>query len=482
MLLWFLSLFLGKADVPTTSYGYLELTHDEQTNDIFRERENVYEVIANNKSIDSDEPQYQSMKTESEIVNAFCRNLEINISSEVDTQVLNQAEENVENKVEYDNTIAKDYEEHACDVSSPQVDFAEKIKSVETNKSSEVESNQLEAEEKLEALVEHEDALVNGVAHPSNVESFVDNFTDETRNSGTNASSEVDQLISNQSKVEMNLESRVEYEDTLVNVVTHTNEVGSPQEDYTEENRSFETNTSFEVDHLVSNQLKAEHNLDSQIEYEDTIVDLVAQTSDIGSLPSDFAEETRNLKTNHLSEVDQLVLNQLKTEKNAESQEEYEDTIVNLVAHTSNVESSQNDSAKKDDDLKTNEKEYKKNATLSNNTVTAYTVGTADEINTENHKEDNEYSHQPIGKNSDELKENSYEIAYSDFMHLPLSKKYSQNKHDYETAKYAEFARNNNEPLIERSSMNENSYEIAYADIKKEKNVEPPTINIDNAA
>ena len=138
----------------------------------------------------------------------------------------------------------------------------------------------------------------------------------------------------------MNLKSRVEYEDTLLNVVAHTSIVGFPQDNFAEETRSFRTNTSFELDHLVSNQLKTEQNVqnvESGVEYEDTIVNLVAQTSDGGSLQNNFAEETRNLKTTQLFEVGHQVSNQLRAEENAESRSEYEDKVVNLVAHTSNV-------------------------------------------------------------------------------------------------------------------------------------------------
>ena len=371
--------FLVEVDVPATSYGYLELTHDQQTNDIFSESENAYEVIANNEPVHSDELQYQRIKTESEIDSASCRSLEINDSSEVDRLVLNQpeADENVENQLEHEEITTKDYKAQTSDIGSPQDDFSE-----------------------------------------------------ETRNSGANASSEVDQLILNQTEAEVNLKSRVEYEDTIVN--------------------------------------------------------LVAQTSDGGSLQNDFAEETRNFKTNQLLEVGQHVSNQLKAEENAESRSEYEDTILKLVAHTSNVGPTQNELAKKNDSAisskKTDGKYHKKYGKSFNNTLTANTEETADEINTKNHKEDNKYSHKQMEENSDELKENSYEIAYSDFGHLFLSKKYSQNKGDCETAKNAKFGGDNNEPITERSSMNENNYETAYADIRRGKNVEPPTMNIDNAA
>ena len=99
MLSHFSHCFLVEVDVPTTSYGYLELTHDEQTNDIFPESENAYEVIANYEPVHSDELHYQRIKTETEIDSAFCRSLEINDSSEVDRLVFNQpeADENVEN-------------------------------------------------------------------------------------------------------------------------------------------------------------------------------------------------------------------------------------------------------------------------------------------------------------------------------------------------------------------------------------------------
>ena len=156
-----------------------------------------------------------------------------------------------------------------------------------------------------------------------------------------------------------------------------------------------------------------------------------------------------------------------------------------MVAHTSNVGPTQNDIAKKNDSVyrpkKTDGKYHKKYGKSFSNSSTANTEETADEINTTNHKEDNKYSHKQMEENSDELKENSYEIAYSDFGHLFLSKKYSQNKCNCETAKYAEFGGDNNEPIIERSSMNENNYKIAYAVIRQGKNVEPPTINIDTA-
>ena len=94
--------FLVEVDVPATSYGYLGLTGDEQTNDIFPKSENVYEVIANNEPVHSDESQHPRIKPESEIDSASCRSLEINYSSEVDRLVLNQpeAEENVENQLE----------------------------------------------------------------------------------------------------------------------------------------------------------------------------------------------------------------------------------------------------------------------------------------------------------------------------------------------------------------------------------------------
>ena len=121
----------------------------------------------------------------------------------------------------------------------------------------------------------------------------------------------------NQTEAEVNLKSRVEYENTFVNVAGHTSIVGSPQDNFAEKTRSFGTNTSFEVDHLVSNQLKPDQNVESGVEYEDTIVNLVAQTSDGGSLQNNFAEETRNFKTNQLFEVGQQVSNQLKAEENA---------------------------------------------------------------------------------------------------------------------------------------------------------------------